>query len=516
MLDILDDLQHPNVAPPARLADLPIEPVLNRLRSEFSYHAEAKGLALRVVSSGAVVHSNSRSLEQLIRALLLAAMKMTSQGRVLLGCRPRRRRLRLEIWVGGEMIAAPQQQGILDEFHRGAPLPSERGLVPSIVKPLADTLGLRVKARSRPGTGLLFTIDVPMSPAFHSELAHEVAPDLAARAVVAAVSDNLPDREALKLLLQEAGYRVVAARYDGQIELDAMQPEVIVADFTVPSTDAVGRLIGALRELFGSDTPVVVIADEAWRTQSTRISDPVTYLAKPATAEEITSQVSLAVAAARARLATPRPKDRRSSHQTVFIVDDDHLLLDAMSAVLSARGERVEVYPDAESFLESYTPPRRGCLVVDDKLPGLRGVELLEKLKVQRATLPAIMITGHGDIATAVRAMRVGSIDYIEKPVHHAQLLTAIDRALEIDKEFADTLARRQKLAARYATLTQRERQVLDLVTKGASSKTISRSLNISQRTVESHRAAVMKRMGTGSLSELIHAVMELRLSQEE
>jgi two-component system CheB/CheR fusion protein len=196
-------------------------------------------------------------------------------------------------------------------------------------------------------------------------------------------------------------------------------------------------------------------------------------------------------------------------------VDDDRLVLDAMSALLKARGDRAEVYSSAEGFLDSYQPPRRGCLVVDDKLPGLRGVELLEKLKVEGATLPAIVVTGHGDIATAVRAMRAGAIDFIEKPVHHGRLLAAIDRALDIDKGFADALVRRQEVAARYATLTQRERQVMDLVVKGASSKAIGRLLNISQRTVESHRAAVMKRMGASSLSDLIRAVMELRLFQE-
>jgi len=153
---------------------------------------------------------------------------------------------------------------------------------------------------------------------------------------------------------------------------------------------------------------------------------------------------------------------------------------------------------------------------LDDKLPGLQGIELLERLKAKGATLPAIVLTGHGNIATAVRAMRMGAIDYIEKPVHHDQLLAAIDRALEIDKAYADILSRRQELAARYATLTQRELQVMNLVAKGASSKAIASMLNISQRTVESHRAAVMKRMGANSLSELIHAVMELDRPQDQ
>ena len=116
---------------------------------------------------------------------------------------------------------------------------------------------------------------------------------------------------------------------------------------------------------------------------------------------------------------------------------------------------------------------------------------------------------------TAVRAMKAGAIDYMEKPVFHERLLLAIDHALEIDQGSADSLARRQQLASRFAALTQRERQVLDLVVKGASSKSIARVLNISQRTVENHRAAVMKRLGATSLSDLIRIVMQVGSSRE-
>lgn len=523
MLDILEDLQRPSVSPAVlRFVGFPIDPVLNRLRSEFGYHAEAKGLKLTVLPCRAVVHSDPPLLQQVIRALLLAAMRMISRGKVLLGCRRRRGKLSIEVWIGGEPIASGQQQNMLDEFHRSAALPNEKGIVHSIVKPFSDALGLSVKARSRPGTGLLFTADVPMSPVSQSDLARDGAgiEEATTRGAVAVVSDNLSDHEALLLLLRAAGYQVFSVRHEaGTVELepgDGMQPEVIVADFSRLADGAANRLVRELRNRLGPHTPAVVIADEAWsEAQSRPISEPVTYLGKPATAEEITTQVLQALIAARDRLAVPRSKDRHARQQTTFIVDDDRLLRDAMSGLLTARGQNVEVHSSAESFLASYTPLRRGCLVLDDKLPGLRGVELLEKLRAEGVTLPAIMITGHGDIETAVRAMRVGSVDYIEKPVLRARLLSAIDRALEIDKESADSLARQQQLAARFATLTRRERQVLDLVVKGASSKSIARVLNISQRTVENHRAAVMKRMGATSLSDLIRAVMELRPSQE-
>lgn len=523
MLDVLNDLRRSTAAASVpRLVDFSIEPVLSRLRSEFAYHAEVKGLKLRVVSPRAVVHSDSRSLEQLMRTLLLVALKMTRRGKVLLGCRRRRSNLRIEIWIGGEVIGAQQQQDMLDEFHRSAPLLEKTGIVQSIVRPLSVTLGVSVRARSRPGTGLLFTVDVPMSPTSHSDLVQESAmgADAAARGVVAAVSAGPSDNRALKLLLQEAGFQVVTVSHDGdKVEVEAagsMQPEVIVADFARLSNGFAERVIRELRNLLGQQTPVLVISGEAGRASPSAISEPVTYLNKPASAEEIASQALQSLRIARDHLARHRIKEHRSTSQTTFIVDDDRLLLDAMSSLLEARGEHIEIYSSAESFLENYHLSRRGCLVVDDMLPGQQGIELVEKLKAEGATLPAIVITGHGSVATAVRAMRAGAIDYIEKPVHHDQLLAAIDRALEVDKAYTDVFSRRQELAARYATLTQRERQVMNQVAKGASSKAIARMLGISQRTVESHRAAAMKRMGANSLSELIHAVMELDLPQDQ
>jgi two-component system CheB/CheR fusion protein len=397
----------------------------------------------------------------------------------------------------------------------------ELGIVHSIVKPLSGLLGLSVKARSQAGSGLLFTADLRQNRISQLHRVTEAAlgspsSETAAPGVVAAFTDNSLDHEPLKLVLEQAGYRVVAVRYDaGQVKLDSgagMLPEVIVAEFALLADDAAARVIEKMRTAMGPHTPIIVITNESSaELQSSPDRDPVTYLSRPASPEEITALVSQSLAEARTRFITPRTRNRRSSNQTTFIVDDDHLLLDAMSALLKVRDERTEVYSSAEGFLKSYATSRRGCLVVDDKLPGLGGVELLEELKDKGAMLPGIVITGHGDIAGAVRAMRAGAIDYIEKPVSAGQLLSAIERALEIDRELADKLARRQELRARYATLTEREREVLEHVANGASSKVIGRMLKISQRTVENHRSRVMKRMGANSLSDLIQAVLELR-----
>jgi two-component system, chemotaxis family, CheB/CheR fusion protein len=181
--------------------------------------------------------------------------------------------------------------------------------------------------------------------------------------------------------------------------------------------------------------------------------------------------------------------------------------------VLGLQGQKVELFSSSEDFLKAYIRDQRGCLVIDNKLPGMDGVELLERLKSEGSTLPSIMITGHGDTATAVRALKAGAIDYIDKPMSYEALLSAVERALEIDRSSADALIRRRELAARIAELTPRERQVLDLVVGGYSSKKIAQILDISQRTVENHRAAIMRRAGATSLPDLIRIVMQLRSS---
>ena len=125
----------------------------------------------------------------------------------------------------------------------------------------------------------------------------------------------------------------------------------------------------------------------------------------------------------------------------------------------------------------------------------MTGVELLERLKADGATLPSIMITGHGDTSTAVRSLKAGAIDYLEKPISYEALLTAVERALAIDRGSADAMVKRRELTARLAELTPRERQVMDLVVAGQSSKSIARILGISQRTVENHRFNIRKKL---------------------
>jgi two-component system CheB/CheR fusion protein len=147
-------------------------------------------------------------------------------------------------------------------------------------------------------------------------------------------------------------------------------------------------------------------------------------------------------------------------------------------------------------------------LLVDSLMPVMGGIALLEQLKLENRGLPAIMITGHGDIAMAVQAMKAGAADFLEKPVHPEELLATIERALERARDASRLSAWRQTAADRIATLTGRQREVMDLVVQGRPNKLIAHELRLSQRTVENHRATVMKRTGAGSVPDLIRLVM--------
>jgi two-component system CheB/CheR fusion protein len=190
---------------------------------------------------------------------------------------------------------------------------------------------------------------------------------------------------------------------------------------------------------------------------------------------------------------------------TIFVVDDESPVREAMRELLQEEGWAVEVYPSGDAFLEAYRPGREGCLVVDARMPRMRGLELLERLKVLDRSLPAIMITAHADIRLAVRAMKAGAMAFLEKPVQYDELIINIERALELTRNSAAFSALRAAAARRIADLTSRERQVVDMVVDGNPNKQIAYVLGISQRTVETHRATAMKKLGARTFSELIH-----------
>lgn len=194
---------------------------------------------------------------------------------------------------------------------------------------------------------------------------------------------------------------------------------------------------------------------------------------------------------------------------TVFVVDDDQAVARSLRWLIETVQLRVETFSSAQAFLDGYTPSKRGCLVLDVRMPGMSGLELQERLAAQRIHVPIIFITGHGDVQMAVRAVQAGSFDFIEKPFNDQDLLDRIQKAIAFDTEQRCKETQRAHLAALFASLTTREREVLDLVVEGLSNKAIANSFGLSAKTVEVHRAKMMEKMQARSIADLVKMAMQ-------
>lgn len=197
-----------------------------------------------------------------------------------------------------------------------------------------------------------------------------------------------------------------------------------------------------------------------------------------------------------------------STEPIVFVVDDDQAIRSSLKWLIESVGLRVETYATADEFMRSYYPGRAGCLMLDVRMPGMSGLELQEHFAKHDILIPIIIITGHGDVPMAVRAMKSGAIDFIEKPFNDELLLESIRNALVLDVRQRETQAQRAEIAARLAHLTPREHEVMEMVTEGRSNKEIATGLGVSAKTVEAHRARVMEKMEAGSLAELVRMVI--------
>ena len=197
------------------------------------------------------------------------------------------------------------------------------------------------------------------------------------------------------------------------------------------------------------------------------------------------------------------------SEPTVFIVDDDQAVARSLRWLIETVRLGVETFASAQAFLDEYDLSKPGCLVLDVRMPGISGLELQERLAARRINVPIIFITGHGDVQMAVRALQAGAFDFVEKPFNDQDLLDRIQKAIAFDAERRGKEAQRAQLQALFASLTPREREVLDLVVEGMSNKAIANTLGLSAKTVEVHRAKVMEKMHARSISDLVKMAMQ-------
>jgi len=188
----------------------------------------------------------------------------------------------------------------------------------------------------------------------------------------------------------------------------------------------------------------------------------------------------------------------------VFIVDDDAAVRDSLSFLLKSAGIQSRSFSSGDEFLERFDVSWDGCILLDIRMPGTSGMEVQHKLIEKGCRMPIIFITGHGDIPMAVEAMHLGAFDFVQKPFHDQELLDRIELALDARKEQQSEEAAKQGIEARYESLTPREKEVMTAVSQGHANKVIAMDLELSQRTVEIHRARVMEKMQVRSLAELV------------
>ena len=199
---------------------------------------------------------------------------------------------------------------------------------------------------------------------------------------------------------------------------------------------------------------------------------------------------------------------------TAYVVDDEESIRSLWEWLLASNGIAVRTFGSAAAFIQSYRSGDAGCLVLDVRLPGMSGPELQDHLRREGIGIPIVFMSAHGDVRTAVNAMKGGAVDFIQKPFDYREALAIVRRAFERDVQERSHKARRAQLAERLAALTERERGVLQRIVEGKANKVIAAELDISVKTVEAHRAKVMEKMAVDSVAELVQRIIGFSLME--
>ena len=199
------------------------------------------------------------------------------------------------------------------------------------------------------------------------------------------------------------------------------------------------------------------------------------------------------------------------SKQTVFIVDDDEPVRSALRLLMKSVGHEAKTFATGDEFLISCSSGVSGCLILDIRMPGMSGLDLQEKLQQQGVNIPIIFITGHGDVPMAVQAMKHGAMEFLQKPFREQDLVDLVNQALEQNENSHELALQRTEIEPRIAKLTARERQIMDMIVQGNANKVIAIDLGVSQRTVETHRTRIMRKMQAKSLAELVQMAVRVQ-----
>jgi len=513
------------------IGDFPLCGLLQRMEEEFTYGAQSQGLQLRVVNCSLSVRSDPRLLEQMVRNLLSNALKYTQTGKVLLGCRRAPGMVSIEVWDTGIGIPKEEYETIFDEYHQLDNPARDRnrglGLGLSIVQRVGNLLGHRVRVKSKPGHGSCFAIDVPTAPPIPAVVASPLIASVSTpvrahvrHGIILIIEDDPEVREMLMQMLSDEGHHMVMAS-DGVNAVSLVfqgivRPDLVLADYNLPNGLDGLAAIAKIREflhaqiagiILTGDISISTLREIAVR-KCVHINKPVKLPDLNLVIQRLLTEAGVApppplptAPAIMPATRTPAVPNGKTAH--IFVVDDDQNVRTAIAEVLEESGMEVETFDTGEAFLAAYKPDKEACLLLDAYLPGISGLALLQKLGSAGGRLQTIMITGDSDVAMAVQAMKAGACDFIEKPVRADELIASIGHALERASDDNKRTAWQDEAANQMANLTARQHEIMDMVLAGHPSKNIAADLDISQRTVENHRAAIMRKTGTKSIPAL-------------
>lgn len=491
------------------ITDFPLAPFFEELRSDFAAAMADCGVEWRVMACDVTVRSDPRLLRRMIEALLLEAIKQGLRGKLLLGCRCAGAAARIEFW---------RTETVADPGIGGDPAPFALGV--DVAKRLSLLLDHPLAIRSRPEAGLFasFELNVASNAAFPliGDRGLGKAIGNTSRAILV-VSQDSHVLHLLQGLLSLEGHDVAAVADGGQAvallapDKEPFRPELAVIDQTGSGFRGGAETIYRLRQKLGVSIPALILVPDASEEDKQRASQQgCLLLRKPIATPELLKLIArglprgpMPASASRRRNAGGRTEN--ASRACVLIGKDFHDWSPDPS--LCPEGLSIVRWSTGEEFLAAEPEQACLCLIVDADLPGIGGIELLDRIKKEGPSAPAIVLVKSGDVATAVRAVKAGAAEVLEKPIDKERLAQAVGR-LAASATLADgPSSRRQEAVFRIRHLTQRQRQVLELMLEGRPNKDIAAKLGISLRTVESHRAAVMHRTGSHSMVDLMRVV---------
>ena len=514
MLDV-NRIENGTVRPEMR--PVPIAPLMQRLAGEFGPQSVAKHLKLRSVPCSAWVQTDPQLLEQILRNLLSNALKYTPDGGILMGCRRNGASLNILVCDSGIGVTEAERASIFDPYRQGEKAAALAGhglgLGLSIVQRLAQLMGHPVSVRSTPDRGSIFIVTLPLvdgggEALKSSPLAVAALPPPRQTGTILLVEDEEQVRELLAEVLAQEGHKVIAK--SGSREAltwasgDVARPDLLLTDFDLRGGSSGLALAQDLRDVLGGTVPTIILTgDITTATRDTLAATPYLQVAKPVKPQVILARISDLMLKARTD-AAKAARGADASGTTVHVVDDDPMIRETMRRLFKAEGWGVATHASAEDFLAAPRPEGATCLLVDNVLPGMDGVALIALLRAENLSLPVVMLTGHGDATMAVRALKAGASDLIEKPASAAELLAAVRLALRKGEDLHPRHDLQQTARLRFASLTAREREVLARVLAGEPNKIIAAEMGLNQRTVENHRASVMRKTGSPSLPALV------------